>query len=149
MARSSQSNPVYYSLASLSSGQNPSIRTVILHKRPDHSGFGVYIGEDDPSGLYIVTVERNSPASDANIQPGDRVLAVNGQAVSSMPRNPKETLIQAASNAQSLALTIQSTDIFQALNIPLTNSRKDNHTQHKQNHQLLGRTLNNNTDLER
>ena len=126
MASNIQSNPVYYSLSALSSGENLSTRTVVLHKRSDHAGFGVYIGEDVPAGLYVVTVERNSPASDASLQPGDRVLAVNGQLVSTMKDNPKERLIRAATNAQTLTLTIQSTDIFQTLNIPLSNSSRAN-----------------------
>jgi C-terminal processing protease CtpA/Prc len=148
MASSIHSNPVYYSLASLSSRQNPPTKTVVLHKRPDHNGFGVYIGEDVPSGLYIVTVERNSPASDADIQPGDRVLAINGQAVSSMSTNPKDTLIKAATNSQSLSLTVQSTDIYQTLDIPLANSTKDNHTHQKRKHHSSARILNHNADLE-
>ena len=128
MATSTQSNPIYYSLSSASSGEKPPSRTVVLHKKPDYSGFGVFIGEDVPSGLYVITVERNSPAADANIQAGDRVLAVNGRLVSSMSGNPREEVIQAASSAESLTLTIQSTDIFQTLNIPLRNSYKENNT---------------------
>jgi C-terminal processing protease CtpA/Prc len=147
MTSTIQSNPLYYSLATLSSGQNSSSKTVVLHKRADHEGFGIYIGEDIPSGLYIVTVERNSPASDANVQPGDRILAVNGELVSSMRTNPKEILVKAATNAQNLTLTIQSTNIFQTLNIPLTNSSKDN--QHKQKRNLSRKKSDINTDLER
>lgn len=151
MASNIQSNPVYYSLSALSSGQNSSTRTVVLRRRPDHDTFGVYIGEDVPAGLYIVTVERNSPASDANIQPGDRVLAVNGQLISSVTSNPKEMVRRAAVNAQTLTLTIQSTDIFRKLNIPLTdNSRAaNNNTTQSLRYPHVGQSLNNNTDLER
>jgi len=148
MASSAQSNPVYYSLASLSSGQNLSTRTVVLHKRPDHDGFGVYIGEDIPSGLYIVTIERNSPASDANIQPGDRVLAVNGQLVSSMLKNPKEILTKAASHAESLTLTIQSNNILQTLDLTSTNNGKDNND-HSVKQNSSKRTSAINLDLEK
>ena len=150
MANNIQSNPVYYSLSSLSSGQNLSTRTVVLHRRSDHAGFGVYIGEDVPAGLYIVTVERNSPASDANIQPGDRVLAVNGQLVSTMKNNPKEMLIRAATNAQSLTLTIQSTDVFRSLDIPLTNSSGANQERPTYKQYPAGQTLTTSSmDLER
>jgi C-terminal processing protease CtpA/Prc len=148
MASSTQSNPVYYSLSSLSSGQNLQSRTVVLHKRPDHDGFGVYIGEDIPSGLYIVTIERNSPASDANIQPGDRVLAVNGQLVSSMSKNPKETLMKAASNADSLTLTIQSNNILQTLQIKSTNDYQNNND-HSVKQNSSKRTSAINLDLEK
>lgn len=150
MANNIQSNPVYYSLSSVSSGQNLPTRTVVLHRRSDHAGFGVYIGEDVPAGLYIVTVERNSPASDANIQPGDRVLAVNGQLVSTMKNNPKEMLIQAATNAQSLSLTIQSTDVFRVLDIPLTNSSRANQERSTHNQYPTVQTFTSNSmDLER
>ena len=84
----------------------------------------MYIGQDVPAGLYVVTVERNSPAAAANVQPGDRVLAVNGQLVSTMSRNPKDLLIKAASHSLELTLTIESTDIFEQLNLPLTNSNR-------------------------
>ncbi|CAF0740863.1 unnamed protein product [Adineta steineri] len=97
-------------------------RTVVLHKRPDYHSFGVYIGEDFPSGIYIVTIEPNSPASHANIQPGDRVLAFNGRMVSTMNKNPKELLIQTAANTQTLTLTIQSTHILEAVNISAPNN---------------------------
>ncbi|CAF3175996.1 unnamed protein product [Rotaria sp. Silwood2] len=144
MATTVLSNSVYYSV---SSGPHSSARNIVLHKRPDHTGFGIYIGEDVPSGLYIATVERNSPAANANIQPGDRVLAVNGQSVSSMVKNPKETLIKAANNSQTLTLTIQSTDIFETLNIPLINSYENNENHLKQ--QISSqRTFDKNTNLE-
>lgn len=152
MASNIQSNPVYYSLSALSSGENLPTRTVVLRKRSDHAGFGVYIGEDVPAGLYIVTVERNSPASDANLQPGDRVLAVNGQMVTTMKDNPKETLIREATNAQTLTLTVQSTDIIQSLNIPLANSSTMNIDRSSFNQYPTRQTFNitsNSMDLER
>ncbi|CAF1199402.1 unnamed protein product [Rotaria sp. Silwood1] len=144
MATSVHSNSVSYSS---SSNQHLPTRNVVLHKRPDHSGFGIYIGEDFPTGIYIVTVERNSPASDANIQPGDHILAINGQLVSSMTKNPKEILCQAATNSETLELTIQSTDIFQTLDIPLINSYKNNENNHKQQ-KSSQQTFDKNTDLE-
>lgn len=166
MASAVQSNPVYYSLSEFSSvpysstSSTPSSRTVVLRKRSGHDGFGVYIGEDIPSGLYVVTVERNSPASDVNIQPGDRVLSINGKLVSSMSENPKEVLVKAASNSDTLTLTIQSNNILQSLNIPTTtttnNSQYDNddynkkkQKQHQQQQQSARQTLPLNSDLER
>lgn len=154
MANTTQSNPVYYSLGSLNSSSNSSsTRTVILHRRPDHEGFGVYIGEDVPSGLYIVTVERNSPAAEANIQPGDRVIAFNGQPVASIQHNPKEKLMEAAANSHSLSLTIKSTDLYHSLQLPLVNSSKtDNNQNQNQNqnvrHYTSNHTINPSIDLE-
>ena len=47
------------------------------------SGIGVdIIYADDPASLYIVHVMKQSPAEEAGLHPGDRVLAVNGQPVS-------------------------------------------------------------------
>jgi C-terminal processing protease CtpA/Prc len=145
MASSIQSNPTYYSV---SSGQKPQPRTVVIHKRPDHSGFGVFIGEDVPVGLYVITVERNSPAADANIQPGDRVIAVNGQSVSSMSGNPKDAVLNAATNAESLTLTLQSSNLMDTLDTPFTYSDKDNDT-HTQQRYSPKQTLPLNTDLEK
>lgn len=147
MATITQSNPVYYS----STSDKQSSRTVVLHKRSSQNGFGIYLGEDVPSGLYIVTVDRNSPASEANIQPGDRVLAVNGQLVSSMSENPKDIVVKAASNSDTLTLIIQTTDIFQSLNLPLVNSYSRNNNNNKQEKQSYSskQTINMSTDLQR
>ena len=119
MANNLQSNPLYYSFSSTSSSQTT--RTVTLNKKFNQYSFGVYVGQDVPSGLYVVTVELGSPAADAQIQPGDRVLAVNGQLVSQMTGNPKKTLMDLAIQSQTLTLTIQSTDIFAKLNLPSPN----------------------------
>ena len=57
-------------------------RTVVLRKRSNQHRFGLYISDDIPSGVYIVTIEHNSAAMEAGLQPGDRILAVNGQLIS-------------------------------------------------------------------
>ena len=98
---------------SMNSSRSP--RTVALRKRPNFPTFGVYLGNDVPSGVYVVTVQPNSPAAQAKIQPGDRVLAVNDQLVASMPKNAKDMIVDLAHRAQSLSLTIQPTDLFEAL----------------------------------
>jgi len=152
MANAIQSNPVYYSTISLNPNDQSTTRTVVLQRRSDHQGFGVYIGEDIPSGLYVVTVERNSPAAETNIQPGDRVLAFNGISVASIQNNPKERLIQVAANSSTLSLTIKSTDIYQNLQAPLmnsatTNTYNQNPTQNVQ-HYTSKKAIDSKTDLE-
>lgn len=144
-----QSNPIYYSLSSFTSGQNSSTRDVVLHRHPGHNGFGIFIGEDVPSGIYIVTVERNSPAEQANIQPGDRIIAVNGQLVSSMTTSPKEVIANEAGKSQSLSLRIRSTDIFETLNSQSNNQIKDNNNTPVKQPPSTQRISTLHTDLER
>ena len=148
MATSFQtSNPIYYSLSE-SAYSGSSTRTVELRKRPNQQSFGFYIGEDFPSGLYVVTVERGSPAAEARIQPGDRVLAVNGQLVSTVPVNPKQMVIRAASHAQSLTLTIQPTDLFQDLDLTKPTTYSDTNHYHLPKSQPATKVKNLNNDLE-
>ncbi len=90
--------------------------TIVLYKNSSHT-FGMYIGQDVPSGIYIVTTEVNSPAAKANIQPGDRVLAVNGQLVSSMNKNPREMITEIAKNSNSLTLSIEPSNILQTIDL--------------------------------
>ncbi|CAF3817290.1 unnamed protein product [Rotaria magnacalcarata] len=146
MATTVQSNPIYYSLSSCSSNLRSLARDVVLRRRVDHDGFGVYIGEDVPSGLYIVTVESGSPAAVANIQPGDRVLAIDGQLVSTM-KNPKDMLVQIARNSPTLRLTIQSTNMLVELDVPLRNTHSDKKKDSGSKHSSV-RTIDMNTDLE-
>lgn len=124
MATNLQSNPLYYSFSLPSSNalSSPASRTVVLQKKSNQNSFGVYVGQDVPTGLYVVTVETGSPAHHAQIQPGDRVLAVNGQLISQMTGNPKNTLMDLALHSRTLTLTIESTDIFQKLNLPRPSS---------------------------
>jgi hypothetical protein len=91
--------------------------TVVLHKRSNHRNFGVFIGKDVPKGFYVVTVEPNSPAADANIQPGDHLIAINGQLVSSIPENSIEMIARILSQAESLTLSLQSSDILKLAGI--------------------------------
>ncbi|CAF4638697.1 unnamed protein product [Rotaria sp. Silwood2] len=100
----------------------PIQRTVVLHKRSDQQFFGLHFGDDIPSGIYIITIEPNSPAAEANIQPGDRVLAVNGQLVSQISRNPRETVLKIARHVQTLTLTIQPSNILEFIDESSTNN---------------------------
>ncbi|CAF1049546.1 unnamed protein product [Adineta ricciae] len=64
-----------------------------------------------------VTTEPNSPAAQANIRPGDRVLAFNGQLVSSLSRNVRDILVRTAATAQTLTLLMEPTDALNGINI--------------------------------
>lgn len=97
-------------------------RTVALHKSSLQDSFGIYIGEEVPYGIYVITIDADSPAAEANIHAGDRILAVNGYFVSSMSKNAKEIISKIASTTHNLTLIIQPTAIYEFLNVPLTNS---------------------------
>ncbi|CAF3748983.1 unnamed protein product [Rotaria sp. Silwood1] len=105
-------------------------RTVTLHKRPDQQIFGLRLGNDISHGIYIITIEPNSPAADAYIQPGDRILAVNGQLISQILGNPREIVSELASRVQSLTLTLESSDILRIIDEPFTNGYYNNYYQY-------------------
>ncbi|CAF3690053.1 unnamed protein product [Rotaria sp. Silwood1] len=109
-------------------------RTVTLHKRTYQPIFGLYFGDDIPYGVYIITIEPNSPAADAYIQPGDRILAVNGQLISQMFGNPREIVSELANRVQSLTLTLQSTNILRVIDEPFTNGYYNNYYQYSSNY---------------
>ncbi|CAF4096499.1 unnamed protein product [Rotaria sordida] len=109
------------------------LHTVVLHKRSDQNNFGIYFGDDIPSGVYVITIEPNSPAADANIQPGDSVLAVNGQLISELPKNPREIISEIAKHTQTLTLTIQSSNILQVIDELSTNDFYNNYYQYPTN----------------
>ena len=94
-----------------------SFRTIVLRKRTGQSTFGLYLADDYPQGIYIVTIEPNSPAAEAKIAPGDRLLAVNGQWVRYLSNNPKETILQLATRSRSLTVTIQPSDLLEWLRL--------------------------------
>ena len=83
-----------------------SVYTVVLQKNRIYPHFGVFIGRDIPSGLYVVTIEPNSPAAQANIQPGDRVLAINGRLVSSFIEDPTDIIFRLAHQTERLTLSL-------------------------------------------
>ncbi|CAF0946722.1 unnamed protein product [Rotaria sordida] len=109
------------------------LHTVVLHKRSDQNNFGIYFGDDIPSGVYVITIEPNSPAADANIQPGDSVLAVNGQLISELSKNPREIISEIAKHTQTLTLTIQSSNILQVIDELSTNDFYNNYYQYPTN----------------
>ncbi|CAF5068054.1 unnamed protein product, partial [Rotaria sp. Silwood1] len=110
------------------------LRTVVLHKRSDQQIFGLHFGDDIPYGVYIITIEPNSPAADADIQPGDRVLAVNGQLVSQIFGNPREIVSEFSNRVQSLTLTLESSDILRIIDEPFTNGYYNNYYQYSSNY---------------
>lgn len=110
-------------------GVELSMYTVVLHKHFNRQNFGVYIGKDVPKGFYIVTVEPNSPAADANIQPGDHVLAINGQLISSMSEKSIEMITQISNQAESLTLSLLPSDILKLAGIFSTNHDNEHTSQ--------------------
>ncbi|CAF1175374.1 unnamed protein product, partial [Didymodactylos carnosus] len=103
----------------------PQARYVRLQKVQDHDSFGVYIEEDISHGLYVVTVENNSPAFNAQIQPGDRILGVNDQRIANV-QNPKEFIVEKAINARSIDLVILPSNILHTVLSTMMTNYVDN-----------------------
>lgn len=57
----------------------PAPRLCHVVKRPDFEGFGfnLFAGKVKP-GQFIGKVDPNSPAEEAGLRPGDRIIEVNG-----------------------------------------------------------------------
>lgn len=95
-----------------------SVYTVVLEKNRTYPHFGVFIGRDIPSGLYVVTIEPQSPAAQANIQPGDRVLAINGQLVSSFIDDPTDIIYRLAYQTERLTLSLTRSNTIKYIDLP-------------------------------
>lgn len=77
-----------------------------------YEGVGITIGQTEsetgaetPDGLEIVEVKEDSPAAQAGIQAGDRLLAVNGTDVTDMSVTEVATLIRTAED-ETIVLTL-------------------------------------------
>lgn len=67
-------------------------------------GIGVEVKEDE-RGLMVVKPLRNSPAAEAGLEPGDVIVAINGQALAGMPMSRSVDLLK-TSNGSSLTLRV-------------------------------------------
>lgn len=75
----------------------PAPRSCHIIKRPDFDGFGfnLFAGKARP-GQFIGKVDAGSPAEDAGLLPGDRIVEVNGINVS----NENHKQVRAAAEIQ-------------------------------------------------
>jgi PDZ domain/Aspartyl protease len=69
------------------------------------TGFSFGSKEEDCKVQRIESIEPHSPASDAGLQPGDIITAIDGRAVSDIPSNELEQLFK--QNGRELTLTIK------------------------------------------
>ncbi|HEV7221766.1 MAG TPA: PDZ domain-containing protein [Pirellulales bacterium] len=64
----------------------PTLATQILPANKDHSAaplvLGLTLADDDSQGVRVLSVQAESPAAKARVQPGDRLLSVNGRSIS-------------------------------------------------------------------
>ena len=57
----------------------PPPRLCIIHRRPDFQGYGFNLhAEKGKTGQFIGVVDEDSPALDAGLKEGDRIVEVNG-----------------------------------------------------------------------
>ncbi|RAL23495.1 hypothetical protein DL240_04860 [Lujinxingia litoralis] len=66
---------------------------------------GIILGSSDGTGVLVNEVLRTSPADDANLQPGDRVVAVDGEPVRTAGK--LQALIRGKRLNQSVDLSVQ------------------------------------------
>lgn len=90
---------------------------IVLQRTAQHQYFGIYVCEDVPTGVYVATIEPDSPAAKANIQPGDRVIGINGQSVLSLNMNPQQAVIRIAHQSDTITLSIAPSDILKFLGL--------------------------------
>jgi hypothetical protein len=83
---------------SLNSGATVTLR---LRRPEPRAGTGIAEYELRPSGILVRAVVPNSPASRAKLRDGDRILAIDGKAVSGMSQEATDSAIALASQKQS------------------------------------------------
>ncbi|TGZ73943.1 hypothetical protein CRM22_001223 [Opisthorchis felineus] len=83
---------------------SPALRQVVLHRNGTCQRFGMKLGRtDSPEQItYIAMILPRSPACDAGLQVGDRILTINGSSVDSMTLESAIDLIRTTSRILQL-----------------------------------------------
>jgi membrane-associated protease RseP (regulator of RpoE activity) len=89
--------------------ENGSFLTVRVGLPIAHRGVGIPEYELRPDGLVVVRIEPNSPASRADIVPGDRIVAIGGRRLAQLDDATKASAISMA-HSRSEALEIVGAD---------------------------------------
>ncbi len=91
----------------------PRPRNCHIVKRPDFQGYGFNLhAEKARPGQFIGKVDENSPAEDAGLREGDRIIEVNGVNISQENHKQVVQRIKAISNETSLLVVDKSTDEY-------------------------------------
>ena len=114
---------------SATSPSNPRLCHIV--KWPDFQGYGFNLhAEKDKPGQYIGSVDNDSPAEDADLRQGDRIVAVNGENVESKTHQEVIMLIKAGGDETQLLVVDKEADEFYRNNgIMVTSSLPE--VQHK------------------
>ncbi|XP_052801710.1 Na(+)/H(+) exchange regulatory cofactor NHE-RF1-like isoform X2 [Mya arenaria] len=84
-----------------------------IRKWPDFQGYGFNLhAEKEKKGQYIGLVDANSPADDAGLQKGDRIIEVNGENIEDTTHQQVIQKIKAGGEETILLVVDQDTDDF-------------------------------------
>lgn len=96
---------------SSTSPSNPRLCHII--KWPDFQGYGFNLhAEKDKPGQYIGSVDNDSPAEDADLRQGDRIVAVNGVNVEDKSHSEVIQLIKAGGDETQLLVVDKAADEY-------------------------------------
>lgn len=87
------------------------MKEVILLKKQNETNFGLFLGDDYPTGVYVVSIELNTAAWRSGISPGDKILTVNGVPIRNFGKNGRFFLSKMASKSEILFLTVAPFDL--------------------------------------
>lgn len=91
----------------------PKARLCHVKKRDGFQGYGFNLhAEKGKNGQYIGKVDANSPASDAGLKEGDRIIEVNGTNIENENHQQVVGRIKAVPNETKLLVVDSETDQF-------------------------------------
>ena len=95
------------------SGDEPRARLCHVKKREDFQGYGFNLhAEKGKTGQFIGKVDAGSPASDAGLKEGDRIIEVNGTNIENENHQQVVGRIKAVPNETKLLVVDIETDKF-------------------------------------
>ena len=98
-------------MSAATSPSNPRLCHII--KWPDFQGYGFNLhAEKDKPGQYIGSVDNDSPAEDADLRQGDRIVAVNGVNVEDKSHSEVIQLIKAGGEETQLLVVDKEGDEY-------------------------------------
>ena len=87
-------------------------------------GIGNHVAGNEPMDtIFVKNVRENSPASEAGLTTGDRIISVNGEDIAGLPYAKIIQLIHKAENYLHLLVVPKENDLLQLVSIILLSKR--------------------------